>query len=139
MTSVLMRLAARSITPVAVVLGVYLLVRGHSSPGGGFVAAIVVGLVVVLRHWALGPGGIERLLRLGVGHLIGLGLLLMLVTGALGWLWGDGFLATASVHLDPPVVGSFHLSTALLFETGIALTVVAIVVAVVRELRERDA
>lgn len=138
MTSVLMRLAARVVTPVAVGLGIYLLVRGHRSPGGGFVAAIVVGLVVVLRHWAFGPESIERLLRLGVGNLIGLGLLLMLGTAALGWLWGDGFLATASVRWDVAGFRPVHVSTALLFETGIALTVVAIVVAVVRELRERD-
>lgn len=138
MTSVLMRLAARTVTPIGVVLGVYLLIRGHKSPGGGFVAAIVIGLIMVLRHWALGPEGIERLLRLGVGNLIGLGLVIMIATGAAGWWWGEGFLAPASVHWEPPVVGPIDISSALLFETGVALTVVAIVVAVVRELRERD-
>lgn len=139
MTSVLMQLAARVVTPIGTLLALYLLLRGHHSPGGGFVAAIVMGLIVVLRHWAFGPEGIERLLRLGVGNLISVGLVIMIATGVGGWLWGDSFLSTATVHWDAPMVGRIDLSSALLFELGVALTVVAIVVAVVRELRERDA
>lgn len=136
MSTLLIRLAANVVSPIGITFGVYLLVRGHHSPGGGFVAALVLGLVVVLRQWAFGPEAIRGLLRLGVGSLIGWGLVLMLGTGAAGWWWGDHFLATHTWHPRVPVVGEVVVSSSLLFETGVAMTVVAVVVAVIAELRE---
>lgn len=136
MSTPIMRVAARAVTPLAVALSIYLLVRGHVSPGGGFPAAVVLGLAVTFRYWALGPESVDRLMRLGAGNLIGLGLLLMLASGALGWVWGDHFLETAELDLHVPLVGATKLSSALVFELGVAALVVAVVVAVVDELGE---
>ena len=136
MNTVIMRLAARAVTPVAVALSLYLLIRGHVSVGGGFPAAVVLGLAITLRYWALGPASIRRLLRLGAGNLIGLGLVLMLAAGALGWVWGGHFLETATLHLDLPAVGEVEVSSTLLFEIGVAALVVAVVMAVVQALGE---
>lgn len=134
MTSLFMQLTARFVSPVAVAFAGYLLLRGYHSPGGGFVAAIVVGLTVVLRYWALGPQSIERLVRLGVGNLVGVGLGLMLATGAAGWWWGEYFLEVAVAEATLPVLGHVSLHSTLLFEFGVMLAVVAVVVAVIREL-----
>lgn len=138
MTSLLLRAAARVVSPVAVLLALYLLLRGHVSPGGGFVAAVVVGLAVLLRHWALGPASVARLMRLGAGNLVGVGLLIMLATGTAGWWWGEHFLAAATAHVSVPVVGDVALPSTLLFEVGVMLAVLAIVVAIVRELGRED-
>lgn len=134
MSSLITRLAATVITPTAALLAAYLLVRGHHAPGGGFIAGLVVGLAVVLRQFVLGPGSVARLVRLGVNRLIGAGLVLMLGTSLGGLVWGDQVLETAALHASPPLLGELVLSSTLLFEVGIALTVVALVVAVVDEL-----
>lgn len=138
MSSLMLRAAARSIGPVAVVVALYLLLRGHVSPGGGFVAAVVLGLAVLLRYWALGAGAVSRLLRLGPGPLVGIGLGTMLATGLAGWWWGGHFLEPAAVHLSLPIVGDVPLPSTLLFEIGVTVAVLAIVVAVVRELGRED-
>jgi multisubunit Na+/H+ antiporter MnhB subunit len=137
MTDLIMRLSTRLVTPVATTLAAYLLLRGHVSAGGGFIAAVVIGLALVLRYWTLGPQAVHHVLRFDVEQLIGTGLVVMLATGAAGWLWGDHFLDTASLHLTVPLRGEVSLSSALLFETGVAVTVVAVVVAVTEELGQR--
>lgn len=134
MTTIIVQAAARALTPFVVVLSLYLLVRGHTAPGGGFAAATVASLAVVLRAYAFGRESAARLVRLGAGDLIGVGMLLALGTGTAGWLWGDAFLAAASVTVRLPLVGEVVLSTTLLFEAGVYLAVLAVVVAVVEEL-----
>ncbi|HEX2028412.1 MAG TPA: MnhB domain-containing protein [Nitriliruptorales bacterium] len=134
MTTIIMRIAAHLLTPVMVALSLYLLLRGHYAPGGGFSAALVTGLAIVFRTFALGPGSVERLLRTGAANLIGVGLLLAIGTGAAGWWWGDAFLEVGAWHLGVPAIGEVELSSALLFEVGVFLTVVAVVVAVLQEL-----
>lgn len=134
MTSVILRVAARWLTPVMAGLGVYLLLRGHGAPGGGFIGASVVGLAIVLRYYAYGPAFIERMIRLGAGTLMAVGLLLAVGTGLAGLAWGDHLFAPATAHLSLPVLGELSLSSALAFEVGVFLTVVSIAVAVLQEL-----
>lgn len=134
MTTPILRVTARWLTPVIGVLSVYLVLRGEHAPGGGFIGAAVAGLAIVFRFFALGPEPARRILPLGTGGLVGTGLLLIIATGAGGWLWGDHFLEVGSLHLAVPAIGEIQLSTALLFEAGIFVAVVAIVAAVVEEL-----
>lgn len=134
MGSVIVRVAARWLTPVMVALAFYLLVRGHVAPGGGFIGAAVVGLAMVFRYYAYGSAFIDRMVQLGAGSLMGIGLLVALGTGAAGWVWGDRFLEPATWHLTVPAVGELALSSTLLFEVGVFVTVISIVVAVLQEL-----
>lgn len=137
MRTVVAQATLKAVTPLVVLLFLYLLVRGHQSPGGGFPAALVAGLLIVVHDYVYGHGTVRRLVRAGAGHLIGWGLLLALGTGMAPLLAGGAFLQVA--HWEPrlPVVGTIPLSTALAFEVGVFLTVLGVVVAMVQELGEQ--
>lgn len=138
MSSMILRVAARWLTPVMGLIGLYLLVRGHGAPGGGFIGASVLALAGVFRFYAFGSRFVGARGRLGAGSLMGLGLLLSVGVGAAGWLWGDRFFAPASFHVPVPLAGDLKLSSALLFEIGVFLTVVAIAGAVLQELGREE-
>lgn len=137
MTSLILRVAARWLTPVMAGLGVYLLLRGHLGPGGGFIGASVVALAAVFRYYAYGTAFIDRMVRLGAGTLVGVGLLIAAGTGSAGWLWGDHFFEPATLHVGVPLVGEIGLSSELLFEVAVFLTVLGIAIAVLQELGDQ--
>jgi multisubunit Na+/H+ antiporter MnhB subunit len=132
--TVIAQMAARWITPIAAVLAVYLIVRGHHSFGGGFLAAAVIGLAVVFRRMTIGAESVEKLIDRGVGDVVASGLLIVIATGFAGFVWGDGFLRSASLIIEVPIVGEIVLPSTLLFEIGVVVVVVGVVVAVIREL-----
>lgn len=134
MNTVISRTAARVITPLATLLALWLLLRSHSALGGGFLAATALGLAAVFRIVTIGGRTTEAVIDRGATTLIGTGLLAMIGYALAGLLWGDGLLRATTVRLELPSMGSLSLSSALLFEFGIAATVFSVTVAVLDEL-----
>lgn len=138
MSTLFSRVAARVITPLAVALGVFLWLRGHFALGGGFLAGGAIGVAVVFRHVTIGADAIERLLDRGVGHVVGAGLLVMIAYGFAGYLWGKGFMASATLHVEVPLVGDVAIPSTLLFELGVSVVVIGAAVAVIHELGDHE-
>jgi multisubunit Na+/H+ antiporter MnhB subunit len=132
--SVISRTAARIVTPLAVLIGAYLLLRGHVALGGGFLASLVVGTAAVFRRLTTGAQTLEQVVERGVVTLVGVGLVVLVATGMLGYWWGNGFLAAATLHLPLPLVGEVAVPSSLLFEAGTIVVVLSVVLAVVQEL-----
>lgn len=138
MNTVITRVAAQVIVPLAVVMAVWLFVRGHVAVGGGFSAAVTIGLAAVFRRMTTGSPMLRRLVERGASTLVGAGVLLMIAYGAAGMLWGNGFLHAQTWHVRLPVIGELPLPSTLLFELAIGVAVVSVVVAVVQELGEEE-
>lgn len=117
----------RILLPLALVVGVYLFLRGHQRPGGGFIAGLVVSVALILQFVAAGIGWSQARLREDYHPLIGTGLLLAGLTGTGAWLFGRPFLTSWHDHVHLPVVGDVELATAVLFDLGVFLTVVGVV------------
>ncbi|NYT94420.1 hydrogen gas-evolving membrane-bound hydrogenase subunit E [Salinispora sp. H7-4] len=124
-----LELAYRVLAPVMLVASAVLFLRGHQELGGGFIAALLAGTAVGLGHLAH-PAGAPLLGRLRGAPLLTVGLLLALVAGLVPLAGGLAFLAPVKFPL--PGVGS--VSSALLFDLGVYLMVLALVVAAVRRL-----
>lgn len=120
----------------AIVLGVHLLVVGHDLPGGGFIGALVLGSGVALA--VLADERLPAVLR-APGRLLGIGLLIVTAVGILPAVVGRTPLDMTWVTLDLGPVGSFKLTSALVFDIGVAVLVVGLVVAVMRALGPRRA
>jgi multicomponent Na+:H+ antiporter subunit A len=118
---IILRFTRRVLGPGIVVLSLYLLLRGHNAPGGGFIAALVGGAGVALLQLPRGPG-LPRLLQ--AEPLVSGGILLAGVAGLFGYLDG-AFLRPLKTEL--PVVGS--LTSSLVFDIGIYLAVLGLVAA----------
>ncbi len=110
--------------PVIIVFALYLLVRGHDLPGGGFAAGITMSIALVLQYMASGTRRVEARLRVQPLVWAGLGLLVAVVTGLGALLFGYPFLTSWFRYLDLPVLGQIPLATALLFDLGVFMLVV---------------
>jgi multicomponent K+:H+ antiporter subunit A len=114
----------RWLFPVIVVLAIYLFLRGHDQPGGGFVAGITMSIAFVLQYLAGGTRWVEDRLRISPVYWIGTGLLLALLTGAAAWLFGHPFLTSAFQYVEVAWLGKVPLASALLFDLGVFVLVV---------------
>jgi multicomponent K+:H+ antiporter subunit A len=110
--------------PAIIVTAIYLFLRGHDQPGGGFVAGITMSIAFILQYLAGGTRWVESRLRILPVYWIASGLLLALVTGLASWLFGAPFLTSAFRYLDVPVIGRVPLASALFFDLGVFVLVV---------------
>lgn len=117
-------LIIRLLFPVILMVAVYLLLRGHNLPGGGFVAGLTVSVAIILQYMAGGIRWTEsRLLILPV-RWIGLGLLGATLTGIGAVLAGYPFLTSYFAYHDVPILGAIPVSSALLFDLGVFALVI---------------
>lgn len=116
------RALARIIGPVMVVASLVFLLRGHTAPGGGFISALIGGAGLALLYLT-GSTDSPRRLQLPYLALIGGGVSIAGLTGLLGYLSGS-FLTP--LHGD---VFGVHLTTALIFDVGVYLAVIGVVLA----------
>ncbi|MBY5162644.1 MnhB domain-containing protein [Salsipaludibacter albus] len=126
----------------AVLFGLFLLFAGHNAPGGGFVSGLVIGTALVLRYVAGGAAEVDRVLPLEEHVLLGAGLLLAFASGAAGWIFGGAFLYGAKATLEIPVLGTVNATSALVFDVGVDLVVIGLVLGLLRSLgaaADRDA
>jgi multicomponent K+:H+ antiporter subunit A len=110
--------------PAIVVLSLYLLIRGHDAPGGGFAAGITMSIGLILQYMASGTRSIEERLRIQPLTWMGVGLLLALGTGLGAWLFNFPFLTTWFEYAGIPLLGQVPLASALLFDLGVFILVI---------------
>ena len=124
----MLRVAARVLLPIALVVTLYIFMRGHNQPGGGFIAGLITAVTLVLQYMATGQSRAEALLRADGGRRfvrwIGIGLGIAGLTGVGAFYFGQPFLTSAHGNPDIPFLGSLPLATAALFDLGVYITVV---------------
>ena len=136
MNSVILRIWTHFLQPVILLISIFLLLRGHNEPGGGFVGGLVAGAALTLNALAWGAHEARRSLGVAPHHLMAWGLITALVSGVIG-VWSEGvFFAGAWMHLHLPVVGAVHVGTPLLFDIGVYLLVFGMVLTFVFTLLE---
>jgi multicomponent K+:H+ antiporter subunit A len=117
---VIMRAMFAAIT----VLSLYLLVRGHNLPGGGFVAGLTFAVGLILQYMSGGTRWIEDRFDIRPIRLIGVGLVLAAATGAGALVFAHPFLTSHVAHFSLPLVGEIHLPSAFAFDLGVFSLVV---------------
>jgi multicomponent K+:H+ antiporter subunit A len=110
--------------PAIIVVALYLLLRGHDLPGGGFAAGVTMSIALILQYMAAGTQSVESRLRVQPIRWMGAGLLVAAATGAGALLFGRPFLTSWFRYLEVPIIGKVPLATALLFDLGVFLLVV---------------
>ena len=114
----------RLLLPVAVVVSMYLFMRGHNQPGGGFVAGLVMSVAFILQYMVAGTQWVEAQMSLRPLRWMGTGLLFAICTGLGSMFLGYPFMTTHTAHLDLPVIGDIHVASALFFDVGVYAVVV---------------
>jgi multicomponent Na+:H+ antiporter subunit A len=135
--SVVLTETVNGITPVLLLFSIFLTLRGHNAPGGGFAGGLVMGSAVVLRYLASGPRGV-RSLRVDPIVLIGTGLVLALGVGLTSLVVDGSFLESAVWKWHVPVVGDVKVVSSSLFDIGVHVLVVGVVMAIIVAFAEAD-
>ena len=130
MTSLILRTATRFLMPLLLLFALFMLLRGHNEPGGGFVGGLVVAAAFVLYTIAYGVDAGRRALLVDPSTLLGTGLLVALGSGIPGVLMGRSFLTAVwtKVGVEPAV---FDIGTPLVFDVGVFLAVIGVVLTIV--------
>lgn len=108
----------------------YLLFAGHNQPGGGFVGGLVAGAAVAMQYVAGGIDDVRGLSRFRPWTILGAGLLVAFVVAGAPVLLGDAVLETALFEQEVPVLGKVKTTSALVFDIGVYLLVVGLVLMV---------
>ena len=109
----------RLLLPVIGVLALYLLMRGHNLPGGGFVAGLTMAVAIILQYMAGGTHWVEQRLDVQPMRLVGAGLLIACATGGGSWVYAHPFLTSHTAHIAVPLLGDLHIPTAIAFDLGV--------------------
>ncbi|MDZ4093642.1 MAG: monovalent cation/H+ antiporter subunit A [Paracoccaceae bacterium] len=120
-------MTTRMILPVAIMVGIFIFLRGHNMPGGGFIAGLIVAIALIMQYMASGFAWTAARKRIDYHGLIGLGVLLAATTGIGSWFTGRPFMTTAFGYVHPPGLDEFELATAAIFDLGVFLTVLGAV------------
>jgi len=120
----MLQLASRMVLPFALLISIYLLLRGHNQPGGGFIAGLVLAIALLLVQVAHGQAWTAARTGSDYRGWVGWGLLIAAGTGVASGLFGSPFLTSTYDYPWLPGVGGVPLASAAAFDLGVYLVVV---------------
>ena len=136
MQSLILRTATRLLVSLILVFSVYLLLRGHNSPGGGFSGALVAGTGFALYIIAEGAGAVRQAIRIDPRRLIVFGMALALISGAIGLLAGAPFLTGLWWTLADLTEHAIVVGTPFFFDVGVYAIVLGAILTILLALEE---
>ncbi|MDW8444839.1 MAG: Na+/H+ antiporter subunit B [Acetobacteraceae bacterium] len=136
MSSLILRAGTRILAPLMLMFSVFLLWRGHNLPGGGFIGGLVAASAIALQGIAFGPDAIRRTLVVPPAAVAGAGVLIAAVASLPAALAGLPFFTGLWLKLDLGGGAVLPLSTPLLFDVGVYLTVIGSACALIAALEE---
>src|SRR3954470_5903287 len=124
--SSILQTATRFLMPLLLLFAIFLLLRGHNEPGGGFVGGLAVAASFVLYALANGVDASRRALLVDPSTLLGGGLLMALTSGVPAALIGRPFMTALWTRLGAGSA-ALDVGTPLLFDVGVFLAVIGVV------------
>jgi monovalent cation:proton antiporter len=124
MSSLILTTVTRLVFFLVLLFSLYLLLRGHNSPGGGFIAGVMTALGILLQAIASDLHYVRLVFRVEPRVLAGVGLMISLTTGLVPMLLGYPFLTSTFGHVHLPGLGEVEIASAFFFDLGVYCVVV---------------
>ncbi|AUD13206.1 MULTISPECIES: Na(+)/H(+) antiporter subunit B [unclassified Planococcus (in: firmicutes)] len=135
---VILKTVAKAVVLIILTFGIYLFLSGHNSPGGGFVGGLVLASAFVLMFLSYDTETVKDAIPIDFKKLSAFGVLLAVLSGLGPLLFGQNFLEQSFDYFNLPIFGKTEIATVLIFEAGIALTVVGVVVNIILSISEDE-
>ncbi|KAA8980308.1 MULTISPECIES: Na+/H+ antiporter subunit B [Gammaproteobacteria] len=136
--TLILRTAALLLVPMQLLFSVFLLLRGHDEPGGGFIAGLVASGAVVLFLFSYGVSATRELLRVDPRDFLGVGLLIGLASILPSLILGQPAMTAQWWQIPLPGGDYYKFSTPLIFDVGVYLTVIGSILTMVVGLSESE-
>ena len=136
MTSLILSTAARYLLPLLLLFSLFILIRGHNEPGGGFIGGLVAAAAFALNAIALDARSTRRTLRIDPRMLIPAGLSIALASGIIPLFSGDSFMTGKWFSIFVPGLEQLDIGTPLLFDCGVYLLVFGVALTMILTLTE---
>lgn len=135
MKTIILRTASTFLLPLLLLFSVFILLRGHYLPGGGFIGGLIASIAFILYSSANGQENTKTLLRIHPGFLMPVGLSIALLSGLSGIFFKGKEFMTGVWFKDPlPVIGM--VGTPLFFDIGVYLVVVGVTLTIIMTISE---
>jgi multicomponent Na+:H+ antiporter subunit B len=136
MRNIILEKIVSAFLKVMLLFSIYLLVRGHNNPGGGFIAAIIASSGFTFYAIIFGTASVEKMLKLSTQQWSGIGLLLVFIAAILPLFFSPEVLTGLWIPDSFPVIGFLHLGTPLLFDTGVFIVVTGVILTIILSIME---
>lgn len=133
---VILRTVTRIVVFIILTFGVELFLSGHHEPGGGFIGGLVLSSAFVLLYLVHDLEWVQKGIPFDFKKIAAIGVFLAVGSGVVSVLFGGHFLEQATGVFNLPVFGETILSSVTIFEAGVALTVVGVVVTIILSISE---
>jgi len=137
MNSLILRTATPFLTALMLLFSIYVLLRGHNEPGGGFIGGLIGVSAIAIYTIAEGLASVRRALVVPPITIAGVGLCMAALSGVASLLSGDAFL-TGLWWIPAFNPDLKYFSTVVLFDIGVYLVVLGSIVGIALALEERD-
>ncbi len=128
-TPLLLQAVGKVMLNLALATAVFLFLRGHNAPGGGFIAGLTAAVGFIFVYQVRSPTGDPVRRPASMVPWLAIGVALAAIPGIIAMFLGRPFLTSASIHIPVPVIGELHLSSVLIFDLGVFVVVIAAVMA----------
>jgi len=128
MKSTILQTASNYLLPILLLFSVFLLLRGHYYPGGGFVGGLVASIAFVLHSFAYGTDNTMKILRYKPLTLIPIGLGIATLSMFMPVFFGLPVMT--GLWLDEPIPVIGMIGSALFFDLGVYLVVIGVVLTI---------
>lgn len=137
MNTLILRTVAPPITALMLVFSVFVLLRGHNEPGGGFIGGLIAASALAIYGIAYGVSAVRRAIRFHPMSIAGFGLLVGALSGVVSLFAGVPFMTGLWIY--PSVFGvEVPLATVISFDIGVYFVVLGSVASIALALEERE-
>lgn len=132
--SIIFEVVTRLLFHSVIIFSIYLLLAGHNLPGGGFAGGLMAGLALTIRYLAGGRFELAEATPISAGLLLGAGLATASLTAIVPVFLGGAVFQSAIIETTWPVFGDIKFVTSTIFDIGVYMVVVGLVLDVLRSL-----
>ena len=134
MKTIIFRTASDYLLPLLLLFSVFILLRGHYLPGGGFVGGLIASIAFVIHSFANGLEKTRNIIKFHPGFLMPIGLVFAIGAGAAPWIVGQPLMSGLWFDDPFPVIGM--VGSALFFDTGVYLVVIGVSLTIIFTISE---
>jgi multicomponent Na+:H+ antiporter subunit B len=134
MKSIIFQTASKYLLPLLLLFSVFILLRGHYLPGGGFVGGLMAAMAFILHSFAFGLKETKSIVKMDPRHLMPIGLTLAIVAGLSPWFMGLPFMT--GIWYDEPLKLIGMVGSSLFFDIGVYLVVIGTTLTIIFSITE---